>query len=80
MAARDRGTEIELLRKALDIEEKTCTFYRRMVAELPAEGKGLFSRFVEIEEGHLAIVQAEIDYLTGSGHWFDYREFSLEGG
>jgi rubrerythrin len=80
IAERDKGTELELLRKAYDMEEKTSTFYRRMVAELSAEGQSLFKRFVEIEEGHLAIVQAEIDYLKGSGYWFDYREFGLEGG
>jgi hypothetical protein len=48
------------------------------VRTLDSEGQQLFERFVEIEEGHKAIVQAEIDCLSGSGFWFDTPEFSLE--
>jgi hypothetical protein len=51
-----------------------------MVATLDADGKRLFERFVEIEEGHLAIVQAEMDLVTGSGYWFDTGEFRPEAG
>jgi len=35
---------------------------------------------VEIEDGHVAIVQAEMDSLTGNGWWFDTFEVQLEGG
>ena len=49
------------------------------VDELPAEARELFRRFLEIEEGHLALVQAQIDFVTGTGYWFDVREFNLEG-
>jgi hypothetical protein len=45
---------------------------------LPPEGQELFRRFVEIEEGHVAIVQAEMDLVSGTGFWFDTAEFSLE--
>jgi hypothetical protein len=51
-----------------------------MVAELPPEGQQLFGRFLEIEEAHAAIVQAEIDSVNGTGFWFDVMEFSLEAG
>jgi len=33
---------------------------------------------VRIEEGHLTIVRAEIDYLTRTGYWFDFKEFDME--
>jgi hypothetical protein len=46
---------------------------------LPPEGRPLFERFVEIENGHLAIVQAEMDVVSGLGYWFDMREFNIEG-
>jgi len=49
-----------------------------MTDELPLEGRRMFSRFVEIEEDHLAIVRAEIDYLTKTGYWFDIKEFDME--
>jgi len=77
---RHHGGELRMLRNALEVERETSEFYKRMVNELPKEGQRLFERFVEIEEGHLAIVQAEIDYVSGPGYWFDFREFDLAGG
>jgi rubrerythrin len=56
--------ELDSLRQALAAEEETSTFYINMVRELPAEGQQLFSRFLEIEDGHAAIVQAEIDSVN----------------
>lgn len=76
--AKGQDGELELLRRALEVETETSTFYKKMVAELDAEGRQMFERFVEIEEGHQAIVQAEIDCLSGSGFWFDTQEISLE--
>jgi rubrerythrin len=73
-------TELQLLRRALDIEIETSEFYQKMVRALPIDEKALFERFVEIEEGHKAIVQAEIDCVTGLGFWFDIAEFRLEAG
>ena len=77
LSTRDYGTELEMLRKALALEQETSRFYQKMVDEMGADGK-MFARFLEIEEGHQAIVQAELDYLTRSGHFFDFEEFNLE--
>ena len=77
MAARDYGTEREMLTKALAMERETSAFYRRLVDDLGTDG-ALFARFLEIEEGHEAIVQAELDYLNRSGTFFDFQEFNLE--
>jgi rubrerythrin len=71
--------EIEFLEKAHAVERETSGFYKQMVDELPNDAKGLFKRFLEIEEGHLAIVQAQLDLVNGTGYWFDVREFNLEG-
>ena len=73
------GAELESLKKALDVEVETSEFYAKVVGTLDADGKKLFERFVEIEQGHVAIVQAEMDLVLGSGFWFDTAEFSLEG-
>lgn len=70
--------ELNLLRRVLNVEVETCEFYRKLAKELPPEDASLFERFVEIEEGHRAIVQAEIDSISGSGFWFDVPEFRLE--
>jgi len=80
ISTEDRGEELEMLRKALAVEQETSAFYRRMVEELPEGARPLFRRFLEIEDGHLAMVQAEIDTLAGTGFWFDVQEFSLEVG
>jgi rubrerythrin len=70
--------EIDFLKEALDLERRTSAFYGELVAKLEPSLRGLFERFLEIENGHVAIVQAEIDALAGHGHWFDFMEFSLE--
>lgn len=72
--------ELELLQKAVKAEETTSGFYKKMVAELDAEGQALFRRFVEIEEGHLAIVRAELDSAQGLGYWFDMPEWQFQDG
>jgi rubrerythrin len=72
--------ELDLLRKALAVEAETSGFYKEMVRALDGDGRRLFERFVEIEEGHQAIVQAEIDSVSGTGVWFDTKEFNLEMG
>lgn len=72
--------ELELLKKALEAERKTSQFYREMVSTLDGDGQQLFKRFVEIEEGHEAIVEAEIDSVSGVGIFLGTIEFGLEVG
>jgi rubrerythrin len=81
--ARRKGShlaELDSLRQALAAEDETSAFYQRMVKELPEEGQNLFTRFLEIEDGHAAVVQAEMDSVNQSGFWFDLKEFDLELG
>jgi rubrerythrin len=72
--------EVEYMQKAVEAEQTTSGFYKKMVAELDAEGQQLFARFVEIEEGHLAIVRAEMDAAQGLGYWFDMPEWQFQDG
>ncbi len=74
------GADLSMLRRALEMELETSGFYKTLVRSLPPEGRRLFERFVEIEEGHVAVVQAEIDAIAETGFWFDIREFDLEAG
>ncbi len=60
------------------MEIKTSNFYKGLVGQLPKEFQPMFERFVEIEEGHEAIVSAEINNARGLGFWFDFQEFDLE--
>ena len=79
MAAVDPDNDLQMLEQAMELEVETSNFYKRMVRELPPEGQKFFARFVEIEEGHLAIVQAEMDHIAKSGYWFNFREIDLNG-
>jgi len=75
----ERNSALAMLRRAEEAERATAMFYRQVVADLPGEvERQMFARFLEIEEGHARIVQAEIDSLTGLGYWFDMQEFRLE--
>ena len=78
-ATKAQETETRLLKRAMDVEVETSLFYESVVRELPPEGQKLFERFVEIEVGHQAIVQAEMNAVSGLGFWFDMQEFTLEG-
>lgn len=72
--------EIQMLEKAYKVESDTNDFYKKVIKELPEEGRILFTPFLDIEDGHLAFVQAELDYAKGTGFYFDFREFDLEAG
>jgi rubrerythrin len=72
--------EMDLLKVALDLEKQASAFYGELVTTLPHADRALFGRFMEIEQAHVLIVQAEIDALAGHGHWFDFQEFRLEAG
>jgi rubrerythrin len=76
MSRADRGSEVESLSKALQLEKETSNFYQNMVNELQEEGE-VFARFMEIERGHMAIVQAELDYLNKTGYFFDFQDFGM---
>lgn len=70
--------ELELLKKALEAEIKASNFFKEIVSKLDGEGQELFKRFITIEEGHEAIVRAEINCVSNLGFWFDTPEFRLE--
>jgi rubrerythrin len=70
--------ELGALKRALEMERETSDFYARLAGELDPKGRAFFARFLEIEDGHLALVAAEISALEGTGHWFDIAEFDLE--
>lgn len=67
--------EAEALKIAIDMEKKSIEFYTEW-----AKGNlgSLFKELVEIEKGHLELLEAELDYVQRTGYWFDYFESSLE--
>ena len=78
VARDDRKDEKQMLSKALNIEIATSDFYRQLTETLPEENAAMFARFLQIEDDHIALVQAELDYLSHTGYWFDSKEFDME--
>ena len=79
MVAKDfLGIKQQMLSKALKVEVETSDYYQKLVNELPADGRALFERFLEIENNHIRAVQFELDYLAKTGYWFDFKEFDME--
>jgi len=67
-----------MLSNALKGEVLTSEFYEKMVSDSDGQVKKMFARFLEIENGHIAAVQAELDYVMNTGYWFDFKEFDME--
>ena len=80
MAERDLGDKKKVLSKILKVEIETSKFYRDMVDTLPEEGKKFFSHFLDIEDSHITLVQAELDYYGNTGFWFENKEIDMEAG
>lgn len=74
------GTELEAVKLALQYELEASGFYRTLVGTLHDHERDLFAAFLAIEDGHVALVQAQLDSVQGLGFWFDTMEFNLEAG
>jgi rubrerythrin len=70
--------ELEFLNQALALEYRTQAFYQELVEDLIPAHRVLFIRFLDIEDGHVTLVQAEIDALMGHGQWFDFTDLGPE--
>ena len=78
MTKKSLGDDKQLLSRALALEIETSAFYEKMTGEMDGPGRDLFGRFLDIENGHIAAVQAELDYMSQTGYWFDFQEFDME--
>lgn len=78
MAVEDRGVMQQILSNALKVEARTSEFYKKMAAESDGRAQKMFARFLEIEDGHIAAVQAELDFIMNTGYWFNIKEFDME--
>lgn len=62
--------ELAYLEEALVAETETSIFYERVVGELPEEQAELFRPFLEIEHGHRAFVEFQMDMVARLGEWW----------
>jgi len=77
---RAEAHQIDALKAALEQEKKSRDFYREQAqkAEHP-EVKQLFETLAEMEQAHYDLIQAQLDFIRGTGFWFGIPEFSVEG-
>ena len=73
----DLKYESDRLYSALKMEREVSEFYRGLAGTVPG-GEAMFRRFLEIEDGHTAVVQAEIDVVQKTGFFYDFTEFNQE--
>lgn len=71
--------ELDALKFGIEIEQKSIDYYRKagLESEEP-KARELFNWLVGEEGGHLTILNAEYEYRTKSGFYYDNMEFSLE--
>lgn len=81
--ARKRSTagmnDLDALRVALAQEQAAIELYRRESETLEDEqASEMYRRLAAMEESHYDLIQAQIDYIEGTGYWFGIPEFNLE--
>ncbi len=67
-----------VLNSALKMEIETSSFYRDARDKSEGKIREILERFLEIEEGHVDVVQIELDHATNNGIWFNFMEIDLE--
>jgi rubrerythrin len=78
--SRDYAAVTEYLYASLQLEHEVTDHYRELISSVDhPESEAMFRRFLEIEDGHTAMVQAEIDAYTKTGYFFEFQEFNMDG-
>ena len=71
--------QLDALQRGIRAEEASIAFYTEQQSQAgDPDGQAMYAYLVEQEESHRTILQGEYDYLSGTGYWFDVREFDLE--
>ncbi|MEM0344151.1 MAG: ferritin family protein [Thermoplasmata archaeon] len=71
--------EIEALKLGIEVEKKSIDYYRNAGARsLEPKAREVFNWLVGQEAGHLIILEAEYEYRSNPGYYYDNMEFSLE--
>ncbi len=74
-------SEVEALNIALKQEKLSRDYYLSKSEELKSkypEVAKLLMRLADMEQVHYDLILAQIDYIKGTGFWFDIPEFSPE--
>jgi len=71
--------ELEALKLGIEIEKKSIEYYRSAGTQAgDPKAREIFNWLVGEEGGHLTILNAEYEYRSRTGYYYDNMEFSLE--
>lgn len=75
-----KGTnQIGALETAITQERAAIAFYKERAADCDdPEVRKTFERLVEMETAHFELLQAQLDSINGTGHWFGIAEWTME--
>jgi len=72
---------VEILNLAREIEKEGILSYldKSRMEEMEDENlRVLFKRLYDMEQNHYDLIFTQLDYIKGTGFWFDIPEFSME--
>jgi len=73
--------EMNAIRIAKEMEKEGFEFYRKSASEAGSEAeKALFERLSYEEDKHYRILEETSTYLSDTGNWFMWEEFSIAEG
>jgi rubrerythrin len=67
--------EVELYRKAQDIETKTRDFYIEKSAEVDAAQKEILLKIADEEKRHYLVLEKIIDFVNRPDYWLENPEW-----
>lgn len=76
-----QSDELEAFKIAMDMEKEGIEFYKKVIQEVNTEKeKKLFERLIQEEEQHYKIFAETYKFLSDTGNWFMWKEFSIVEG
>lgn len=74
------AAEKDALRQAIESEKQSKAFYKQAAESTPdLHGKAMFNALAKEEEGHLALLEEELEWITRSRQYFTLHRFRLPG-
>lgn len=76
-----QSDELEAFRIAMEMEKEGIEFYKQVIQEVNTEKeKRLFERLIYEEKQHHKIFAETYNFLSDTGNWFMWKEFSIVEG
>ena len=71
----ENGSQIELYRKAQELEKKTRDFYREKAGKVEESQKAIFLKIADEEQKHFNILETIIDMVSRPQTWLENPEW-----